>query len=353
MKAAVWYGYKDVRIEDVPEPKLSPDCVKIKVYWAGICGTDRHEYVGPNFIPTEKPHRLTHRTAPLIIGHEFTGIIVEVGANVTGWKVGDRVTANGSLTCKSCEMCKTGRYNICSKLGFLGVGDDGAFAEYVTVEADRLFRIPDNVTLRQGLLAEPIACGIHSTNLINDVQGKDVVVIGPGIIGLGCFFAATLKGASRVLVAGIGDNREALIRRYNGDYVDTQKTDLAEYVKNWSNGKMADIVYECVGVQQTLNNAISISKPGAKIMVMGVFGKKPLISMNDLQEGERVLMTSQAHLNEIETALEYFSYGKIDADELITREVTLDTLVQDGFEELLKNASQHIKVAIKIADSTK
>lgn len=86
-------------------------------------------------------------------------------------------------------------------------------------------------------------------------------------------------------------------------------------------------------------------------MVMGVFGKKPLISMNDLQEGERVLMTSQAHLNEIETALEYFSKGKIDADELITREVTLDTLVEDGFEELLKNASKHIKVAIKIADT--
>ena len=143
MRAAVWHGYKDIRIEEKAEPVPGPGQVKIKVDWAGICGTDRHEYEGPNFIPVKKPHRLTGRVAPLIIGHEFSGEIVELGEGVEGWKTGDRVTANGSLTCGKCEACRSGRYNICQKLGFLGVGDDGAFADYVVVEASRLFAIPE------------------------------------------------------------------------------------------------------------------------------------------------------------------------------------------------------------------
>lgn len=346
MKAAVWHGYKDVRIEDVEQPKVKPGCVKIKVDYAGICGTDRHEYVGPNFIPTQKPHRLTGRMAPLTIGHEFSGVIAELGEGVTGYKVGDRVTANGTLCCGKCPACKSGHYNICEKLGFVGVGDDGTFAEYVTFQAERLFRIPENVTQRQALLAEPLACGIHATRLVGDVAGKYVVVIGPGIIGLACFFAAKLAGAEKVLVAGLGNEREELVRRCGGEYLDTGKKPLEEYISE--SGRMADVVYECVGIQPTLNNALHIVCPAGKIMIMGVFEKPPVLDMNLLQEGERMLLTSQAHTDEIGAALDYISQGKINAEELITREVTLDTLVEDGFEELLKNPSKHIKIAIRI-----
>lgn len=348
MKAAVWHGYKDIRIEEVNEPVIKKGYVKIKVDYAGICGTDRHEYVGPNFIPVEKPHRLTGRVAPLIIGHEFSGSIVEIGDGVCDYKIGDRVTANGSLTCKECEMCRSGRYNVCKKLGFLGVGEDGAFAEYVNVEAERLFIIPEGVTQKQATLAEPLACGIHATNLVGDIKNKTVVVIGPGIIGLSCFFAAKIAGAKKVLVTGIGNDRKALIEKYGGEYIDTTGIDVIEYVNNWSEGDLADVVYECVGSQFTLNSSISITKPGGKLMVMGVFEKPPLIDMNTLQEAERTILTSQAHVGEIATALEYIRLKKINADELITREVTLDTLVSDGFEELLNNAPKHIKVIINI-----
>ena len=116
MRAAVWHGYKDIRIEDVAEPVPQPGYVKIRVNWAGICGTDRHEYEGPNFIPFERPYRLTGRTAPLTLGHEFSGVIAQLGEGVEGWSVGDRVTANGSLTCGSCEACRSGRFNVSSKL---------------------------------------------------------------------------------------------------------------------------------------------------------------------------------------------------------------------------------------------
>lgn len=350
MKAAVWHGYKDIRIEEVKETSPKPGQVKIKVDWAGICGTDRHEYEGPNFIPVKKPHRLTGRTAPLTIGHEFSGEIVELGEGVEGWNVGDKVTANGSLTCGVCEACRSGRYNICQKLGFLGVGDDGAFADYVVVEAAKLFAIPEGVSQRHAAVAEPLACGIHATNLLGDIKGKDVVVIGPGIIGLSAFFGAKYAGAGRILVSGIGDYRKELIEKYGGTYVDASKTDLESFVQQWSDGRLADVVYECIGAEQTLDQAIRISKPGAKLMIMGVFGKKPVIDMNTLQEAECVLYTSQAHVNEIATALEYMKEGKINVDELITREVTLDTLVDDGFEYLIQHGPENIKVLIRIGE---
>lgn len=350
MKAAVWHGYKDIRIEEVKEPSPKPGQVKIKVDWAGICGTDRHEYEGPNFIPVKKPHRLTGRVAPLTIGHEFSGEIVELGEGVEGWNVGDKVTANGSLTCGVCEACRSGRYNICQKLGFLGVGDDGAFADYVVVEAAKLFAIPEGVSQRHAAVAEPLACGIHATNLLGDIKGKDVVVIGPGIIGLSAFLGAKYAGAGRILVSGIGDYRKELIEKYGGTYVDASKTDLESFVQQWSDGRLADVVYECIGAEQTLDQAIRISKPGAKLMIMGVFGKKPVIDMNTLQEAERVLYTSQAHANDIATALEYMKEGKINADELITREVTLDTLVDDGFEYLIQHGPENIKVLIRIGE---
>lgn len=348
MRAAVWHGYKDIRIEEVPVPSPGPGQVRISVDWAGICGTDRHEYEGPNFIPTVRPHRLTGRVAPLTLGHEFTGRISALGEGVTGWREGDRVTANGSLTCGTCEACRSGRFNICSRLGFLGVSTDGAFAEEVVVEASRLFAIPEGLSQRTAVLCEPLACGIHATRLLGDVAGKDVVVLGPGIIGLSAFFGAKLAGAGRILVSGIGSYRKELIETCGGTYVDASVEDPLRAVEQWTDGALADIVYECVGAEPTLDQAVRMSKPGGKLMVMGVFGKKPVIDMNTLQEAERVLYTSQAHVDEIRDALTFLKDGAIPGERLITREVTLDTLVEDGFEYLIAHGPEQIKVLIRI-----
>ena len=349
MKAAVWHGHKDVRIQDIPEPGTKKGFVKIKVDYAGICGTDRNEYSGPVFIPVSKPHRLTGRVAPLILGHEFSGTIAELGSGVTGWNVGDRVTGNGTICCKTCFACRSGYYNVCERLGFVGVGEDGAFAEYVLFDAERLFRIPQNVTQKQAVLAEPMACGIHATRLIGSIKDKYVVVIGPGIIGLSCFFAAKQAGA-HVLVVGLGEERRELVQRYGGNYVDTTKQPIVDYVREWSKGKMADAAYECVGIQPALDDALKVLAPRATLMVMGVFEKPPVFDMNTLQECERIIRTSQAHTNEIASALSRMANGEIIAEELISSEITLDGLVKDGFEELLCNPVKHIKIVIKIQE---
>ena len=348
MRAARFYGYKDIRIEEVPVPTPGPGQVRISVEWAGICGTDRHEYVGPNFIPTLRPHRLTGRVAPLIMGHEFTGYISQLGEGVEGWQIGDRVTANGTLSCGACEACRSGRFNVCSKLGFLGVSTDGAFAEEVVVSAARLFRIPEGLSMRTAVLAEPLACGLHATRLLGDIASRDVVILGPGIIGLSAFFAARQAGAGRILVSGIGDWRKDLIEQNGGTYVHAFRGALNRVVSEWSGGRLADVIYECIGSESTLDQAIRSCKPGGRIMVMGVFGQRPTVDINTLQEAERSLLTSQAHVDEIGEALKLLMDGAIPGEALITREVTLDTLVRDGFEDLIAHGPEHIKVLIRI-----
>ncbi|MFR3321125.1 MAG: zinc-binding dehydrogenase [Lachnospiraceae bacterium] len=157
-------------------------------------------------------------------------------------------------------------------------------------------------------------------------------------------------GASRILVSGIGDYRRELVERYGGTYIDSSKADLEEYVRTWSDGRLADIVYECIGAEKTLDQAIRITKPGGKLMVMGVFGSQERWSMNTTGGRAYPHIQTRAHVNEIATALEYMKEGKIRADELITKEVTLDTLTEEGFEYLIGHGPENIKVLIKIGE---
>ena len=178
MKAALYFGHRDVRVLEVPEPRPGPGQVQVRVAWAGLCGTDRHEYTGPIFIPVEQPHRVTGRRAPLILGHEFSGVIAQVGEGVTAWRPGDRVTASGNLVCGRCGPCRAGRINLCEDLAFTGIGTDGAFAEAIVVPEYQLFRIPAAVSLERALLAEPLACGVHATGLLGKLRGRSVAVMG-------------------------------------------------------------------------------------------------------------------------------------------------------------------------------
>jgi (R,R)-butanediol dehydrogenase/meso-butanediol dehydrogenase/diacetyl reductase len=355
MKAAVWYGRKDLRVMDVPEPTVKPGYVKIKIAWAGICGTDRHEYaVGPVFIPVKEPHRLTGRMAPLTLGHEFSGIVTEVGDGVKNVRVGDRITASGNIVCGECEFCKSGRINLCEKLGFNGISDDGAFAEYIRIPEYQAFKIPNNVTLEEAVVTEPLACGVHSTKLITNIvgslKGKKVAIVGPGMIGISCLIGAKLAGAEEIMVIGNGNTKEALVKKLGASvYVDSKKVNAIEYAKEWT-GNGFDVVYECVGLEATLKEAVNISKKGGIVMVMGVYEKEPSFSINLFQEGERILLTSQAYIDELSIVLDAMSKGIIRPLEIITKRITLDRIVEDGFEELLKNPDSHVKIAIKIAD---
>jgi (R,R)-butanediol dehydrogenase/meso-butanediol dehydrogenase/diacetyl reductase len=307
--------------------------------------------VGPLWVPVDKPHRITGQQAPITLGHELSGVIVEVGEDVDSWQVGDRVTASGNIYCGECDMCKQGRVNLCENLAFNGIGRDGAFAEYVSLPAYQLYKVPDEISLEQAVLVEPLACGWHATNLVGDVCGKNVAVIGPGIIGLSAVFAAHCAGAKNIMVSGIGrENEDKAMLVGATRYVDGAVENPIEVGKEITGGAGFDVVYECVGIQPALNTASQLLRKSGTLMVMGVYEKMPQFNMNIFQEGERILLTSQAYADEMREVLEELKKKEIPLEELITARISLDRIVEDGFEELLRNPAKHVKVAVQILD---
>lgn len=202
MKAALWYNVKDVRVENVQEPQVKDDTVKIKVKWCGICGSDLHEYLaGPIFIPVGHPHPITGEMAPVILGHEFSGEIVEVGKNVTNLKVGDRVAVEPMDVCGKCPACLEGKYNLCSSLGFHGLaGGGGGFSEYTTFPAKFVHKIPDSLSYEKAALIEPMSVALHSLRVGKFEIGQTAVVAGAGPIGLATVECLKAAGAKQIIM---------------------------------------------------------------------------------------------------------------------------------------------------------
>lgn len=192
MRAAVWHGRHDIRVEDVPLPaEPPPGWVQIRVHWCGICGSDLHEYLaGPVFIPVEAPHPLTGLKDQCILGHEFSGEIVRLGNGVTGFAVGQAVAADACQHCGTCYYCRHGLYNICENLAFTGLMNNGAFAEYVNVPANLLYALPAGSPSEAGALIEPLAVGMHAVKKAGSLLGQNVVVVGAGTIGLSTIMCA-------------------------------------------------------------------------------------------------------------------------------------------------------------------
>ena len=348
MKAAVWYGAKDVRVEDVPEPPPpGPGEVKIKVHQTGICGSDLHEYdAGPIFIPTEELHPLTGKKAPLILGHEFCGEIVEVGKDVQNFKVGERVTPDAAQHCGECYMCKVNRYSLCEKLAFTGLMADGAFAEYVNVPAYTCFKLLPELTSEAGALVEPIAVGIHAIRQGKVLEGDTVAVVGAGTIGLVTIQAARAAGASKVFGIEVAKDRKEKAKGLGAIVVDPKETDVAAAIQDQTNGQGVDVAIECIGKAATVDTCIQCTKRGGKTVIVGIFEKPGEINYNDLVFQEKELIGSLAYYGEFDTAIALLADGRIQAEPLITGKIKLDDIIDNGFEELLRNRESNIKILV-------
>jgi len=206
MKAARWYGAKDVRIEEVDVPEVKPHQVKIAVKFTGICGTDLHEYLdGPIFIPTETEHVYSGQKAPVTLGHEFAGEIVEVGSDVTRVKVGDRVTVEPILA----KHNLVGDYNLDPNLNFVGLAADGGFAKYCVLDGDIVHKVPDSLSYEQAALTEPAAVAVYAVRQSALKTGDTAVVFGLGPIGLLIVEALRAAGASKIYGVELSPERQA------------------------------------------------------------------------------------------------------------------------------------------------
>lgn len=318
MKAVVKVqkGVGNVEYREVPEPKPKADEVKVEVKAAGVCGTDIHIY-----------HDRFRNNPPVILGHEFSGVVVEVGENVKDFKVGDRVTAEApARICGTCAYCRVGNYNLCSNRLGVGWGVNGCFAKYFTVEEKMTHKLPDNISFKAGALCEPLACVIHGIEL-TEIAGEELVVVaGPGPIGLLALQAAKAEGA-KVLVSGtsVDKDRLTLAKELGADYVvNVEEQDLIAEVRNLTKGYGADVVLECSGSQASVNTCFELIKKGGKYTQVGLFGRPITIDFEKVATKElKVTGVQSQRWTAWERALKLLEAGKIKLEPLVSGEYSM------------------------------
>ena len=350
MRAVVWHGKKDIRVETVPVPPAPPaGWVKIKVAWCGICGSDLHEYVaGPIFIPADAPHPLTGKQGSVILGHEFTGTIVELGAGVTGLKVGDLVAPDACQHCGECLPCREGRYNVCEKLAFTGLHNDGAFASYVNVPAELCYVLPRGVSPEAGAVIEPLATGFKAVRMAGSILGQTVVVIGAGTIGLGTLMAAKAAGAARVIVLEMSSARTAKAKECGADIVlNPRECDAVAEVRKLTGGSGADVSFECVGHKLTGPLAVDIIRNLGKAVIVGIFEEPSVFNFFSLSGTDKQVIGTLAYtIEDFKGVSALLASGQIKAEPLITGRIQLEDIMEKGFLELINNKDENIKILV-------
>ena len=269
MKAAVWYGGKDIRIEDVAMPTAGPQEILIKVKVVGICGSELHAYEGLS----------KRRNPPLVMGHEFAGIIEQVGERSNGLDVGERVVVDPAVPCGVCELCLSGQTNICRARRHVGIDFPGAFAQYVKVPSRACHKISDSISFEEAALAEPLSVGIHAASLTNVREGDVVLILGSGVIGLSCLIAARERAAT-VLVSDLFRLRLNFAKLFGADEViDASIVDPVSEVQRTTSGKGADTVIEAVGLEKTVGQAISSVKDGGRVILVGMLDQTARVNI--------------------------------------------------------------------------
>lgn len=347
MKAARWYKPKDIRVETVEEPVISQGKVKIKVQWTGICGSDLHEYAaGPIFIPVDQPHYLSKDIAPIIMGHEFSGEVVEVGEGVTKVKVGDPVVVEPILACGECAACKKGKYNICIHLGFHGLsGGGGGFSEYTMVDEKMVHKMPEGLSFEQGALVEPAAVALHSVRLSKIKAGDKAAVFGTGPIGLLVIEALRAAGASEIYAVELSEERAAKALELGASAViNPQNEDVVARIHELTNGGV-DVAFEVTGIPVVLKQAIDSTTFEGETIIVSIWESEASIQPNNIVLAERTVKGIIAYRDIFPAVMELMTQGYFPADKLVTKRIGLDDVVTEGFETLMKEKNQ-IKILV-------
>jgi (R,R)-butanediol dehydrogenase/meso-butanediol dehydrogenase/diacetyl reductase len=350
MKAARFYGRGDIRIDDVPEPTTQPGTVKVEVEWCGICGTDLHEYLeGPIFVPTtEAPPAITGESIPITLGHEFAGVVSEVGSGVSRVRVGDRVAVEPYIICGNCDACVSGRYNVCRTLGFVGLsGYGGGFSQYVVAQERWIHPLGDLGT-DVGALIEPLAVAYHAVKLSRVQPGQTALVFGAGPIGLVTTAALRAAGVEEIIVVEPADVRKAKAPGAGADHVlDPTTTDVTAEVLDLTKGRGADVSFECAGIDAVLKSAILSTRAGGTVVNVAIWGHEASVSMNDLVFHEINVLGSLAYADDHPATIEMVASGKVDPFQFITGRIELDDIVGRGFDQLVNNKEENVKILVK------
>ncbi|WP_409466808.1 zinc-dependent alcohol dehydrogenase family protein [Amycolatopsis sp. GA6-003] len=314
MRAAIVDRPGEIRVGEVPDPKPGERQVVVKVGACGICGTDLHIADG-HFPPT--PY-------PIVPGHEFSGEIVELGADVPAeWKVGDRVAVDPSIYCGYCPPCRSGHGNLCANWNATGDTVNGAFAEYVAVPADTCYRMPDSMTWEQGALVEPVSCAVHGVRRIGVEAGERFLVVGAGTMGLIMQQLLLRAGAHVTMV----DRNAARLPRATDLGAAAVAADVSEL-----DDERFDAAVDCTGAAPAIEAAFNALHRGGRLLVFGVAPAEARVALSPFRiyNDEITIVGSMAVLNSYGNALDLVANGYIDTEALIT-----DTLPLEQYPEAL------------------
>ncbi|MEM3694950.1 MAG: zinc-binding dehydrogenase [Candidatus Bathyarchaeia archaeon] len=340
MKAAMLYGVKDLRVEDVPKPKVNAGEVLVKVKAATTCGTDlkifQRGYV-------EKVIRL-----PTVFGHEWAGEVVEVSEGLEWPRKSMRVRAGNSAPCLHCVMCQKGKYNLCENMIWLW----GAYAEYIKVPARMVLvnmqEIPPHVSFEEAAITEPLACVLHGVEEAGVRLGDNVAIIGAGPIGLLHLLTVKRVGAEKVIMIDLIEERLDFAKKLGADeVVNAGKGDVVEKVKQLTDGYSVDVAIEAIGLPQTWEQALKLVRKGGRVLEFGGCppGTEIKVSTEMLHYGEvTVLGTFHATPLHFRKALSLIASKAIDVRPLITRRMGLDE-IREAFQ-ILATSKNEIKIAI-------
>ena len=348
MKAARWYAAKDIRIEDTEIPSPSEKQVKIAVKFTGICGSDLHEYThGPQLIPVDKPYPLNGHQGTTTLGHEFSGVVEEVGTQVKNLRKGDRVTVEPIFRNPESSFVASGHYNLSEPLGFVGLTANGGFAKYVVVEDYMVHKIPDNMTFEQGAIVEPAAVAAYAIQRSGMKLGDTVFIVGAGPIGLLTVQVALDSGASQIFVSDLSENRLKKAKEVGATHTfDARDKDIAQKIKEIT-GNGADVFIDAAGVQASFDTGINSLRNGGTAILVALFAKPVTHDALNQTLRELTIIGTAAYRNIFPEVIALISSGRLPVEKLITSVITLDEIVDKGFEALVNDPSE-VKILVDL-----
>ena len=310
MKQAIMLAPGQIEFRQVERPKPLSHEILIQIKRIGVCGSDIHVYHGR--------HPYTHY--PIVQGHEVSGLIAEIGANVTGFTKGEQVVFMPQIFCGTCFPCRNHMEHICDELKVMGFQSNGAAQEYYSVPASKVLKVPSVISLDQAAMIEPIAVAVHALSRFGDVRGKKVIVLGAGTIGNLVAQAALALGASKVLITDISEYKLTKARACGISYViNSTKVNLGDEIVKQFGPDKADVILECVGIQDTIHQAVENARKGSVIVIVGVFGKTPAVDLGLVQDRELILAGTLMYTKkDYECAIRLVEQGLLNLDAMIT-----------------------------------
>ena len=351
MRAARYYDRGDIRIDELPEPEVSPGTVGIDVAWCGICGTDLHEYLeGPIFAPGHgHSHPISGESLPITLGHEFSGVVYAVGEGVDDIEVGQHVVVEPYIIGDDVDTGPDSRdYHLSPNMNFIGLaGRGGGLGEKIVVQRRWVHPIDKSVPLDQAALIEPLSVGYHAVERSGAKAGDVALVGGAGPIGL--LTAAVLKAQGvTVVISELSPLRrqKALESGVADHALDPSEVNVADEVRRLTDGKGADVAFECSSVQVVLDTLMDALRPTGVLVVVSIWGKRADFDMHKLVMKEIDLRGTIGYVNSHPATIQLVESGKIDLAPFITGKIGLEGLVDEGFDTLIHRNETAVKILV-------